>query len=324
VRISVALCTHDGAAFVAEQVGSILAQLPEPDELVLGDDASTDDTVAIVERLVEAHPGSTSLVVRRHDPALGVAANFADAAEHASGDIVVLSDQDDVWMPGKLAAVRAAFEGDPELLLLHTDARLVDEGGSPIGALLLDSLEATPAERHALEQGRAFEVLLRRNLVTGMTAAVRRDLVATAFPVGAGWIHDEWLAAVASAIGRVRLLPVVLADYRQHGGNQIGARRLTRREQLARLREPREPRASEQVARAESHVAALERLGERVPPERLAASRARLAHRRWRRALPRNRLLRAPRVLLHAARGDYARYSYGVRDVLRDLLQPPS
>ncbi|HWM35355.1 MAG TPA: glycosyltransferase family 2 protein [Pseudolysinimonas sp.] len=323
MRISVALCTHDGAGFVEQQVRSILTQDPRPDELVLGDDASRDDTVAIVERLAGEHPGTT-LVVRRHDPPLGVAANFADATAHATGDIVVLSDQDDVWLPGKLAALRDAFAADPEVLLVHSDARLVGADGLPLGRNLLDALEASPAERSGLAGGGGFEVLLRRNLVTGMTAAIRRELADFAFPVGEGWIHDEWLAAIAAATGRIRLLPVALADYRQHGGNQIGARRLTRREQLARLREPREPRASRQLERAESYVAALERLGERVPADRLAAARARVAHRRRRRDLPQNRIARAPRVLFRAALGEYSRFSYGLRDVLRDLLQPPS
>ena len=81
-----ALCTHNGAAYLGEQLESILDQVPEPDEIVLGDDASTDDTVAIAERIVAAHRaagGTTELVVRRHDPALGVVGNFADALAHA-------------------------------------------------------------------------------------------------------------------------------------------------------------------------------------------------------------------------------------------------
>ncbi|MES1170182.1 MAG: glycosyltransferase, partial [Leifsonia sp.] len=109
--ITVALCTRNGAAFVDEQVRSILSQVPEPDELVLGDDASRDDTVAIVERAVADHRasgGRTALVVRRHDPPLGVVGNFEDALQHAKGDLIALSDQDDIWRPGKLEAVVAA------------------------------------------------------------------------------------------------------------------------------------------------------------------------------------------------------------------------
>jgi hypothetical protein len=321
--ISVVLCTHNGAAYLREQVVSILRE--DPFELVLGDDASSDDSVRIVEDLVAVHRdagGSTELMVRRHDPALGVVANFADGLAHARGELVALSDQDDIWHEGKLATLAAAFDADPELLLVHTDARLVDASGSPTGLTLLQALEATPGERAGLEHGDAFATLLRRNLVTGATVMLRRRVVDAAAPFPGTWVHDEWLAAIASALGCLRLLPVPLIDYRQHGANQIGARRPTMSDRWAKLREPREPRASGLVARTEALVAALERLGDAVPAEHLAAARARLAHEERRRALPRVPLARVPRIVRSVARGDYGRYSRGSIDVLRDLVQP--
>jgi glycosyltransferase involved in cell wall biosynthesis len=321
--ISVVLCTHDGAAFIREQVTSILRD--DPDELVLGDDASTDDTVAIVEDLVALHRdagGSTELIVRRHDPALGVVQNFADALAHARGDLIALSDQDDIWHAGKLAVLSAAFDADPDLLLAHTDARLVDATGVPTGLTLLQALEATPGERAGLERGDAFATLLRRNLVTGATVMLRRRLLDAAVPFPGTWVHDEWLAIIASAAGTLRLLPEPLIDYRQHGGNQIGARRPTMRDRWAKLREPREPRASRLIERTQALVAALEALGDAVPPERLAAARARLAHETRRRSLPRLPIARVPAIARAAARGNYGRYSRGAIDILRDLVQP--
>jgi glycosyltransferase involved in cell wall biosynthesis len=320
---SVVLCTHNGAAYIAEQVTSILEN--DPFEIVLGDDASTDDTVAIVERLVAAHRaagGSTELVIRRHDPALGVVANFADGLAHARGDFIALSDQDDVWHDAKLPLMGAILDGDPGILLLHSDARLVDASGRSTGSGLLSALEITPGERAGLEHGDAFATLLRRNLVTGATAVLRRELVDAAVPVPPNWIHDEWLAIIAAAIGTVRLTPFAYIDYRQHGANQIGARRPTMGDRWAKLREPREPRASRLIARTEALVAALERLGDAVPPARLDAARARLAHERRRAALPRVPLARIPGILRAAARGDYSRYSRGSIDVLRDVVQP--
>jgi glycosyltransferase involved in cell wall biosynthesis len=323
--ITVALCTRNGAAFVDEQVRSILSQVPEPDELVLGDDASSDDTVAIVERAVADHRasgGRTALVVRRHEPALGVVGNFEDALRHAGGDLIALSDQDDVWRPGKLEAVVAAFKADPQLLLVHSDARLVDAEGRPTGLDLLQALEITGSERRGLEGGDAFDTLLRRNLVTGATVVMRRELVPIALPVPPGWVHDEWLAAVAAACGTLRLLPLPLIDYRQHGANQIGARRPTLADRWAKLREPREPRATRLVERSTALVARLEQLGGAVPQSHLDGARARLAHEQRRRSLPRPRIARLPRIVAAAARGDYRRYSRGGIDILRDLVQP--
>lgn len=319
------LCTHNGAEYVGQQVRSILAQDPQPDELVLGDDASADNTVAIVEDLIAQHSaagGHVELVVIRHDPALGVVANFADALDRARGDLIALSDQDDVWHVGKLAAMTAAFDADPALLLVHTDARLVDALGTPLGMTVLEALEITSGERSGLERGDAFSTLLRRNLVTGATAVIRRELLSMAAPFPSGWVHDEWLAAVAAAVGTLRLLPEALIDYRQHGSNQIGARRPGMRERWEKLRETREPRASRMVSRSQELVDALVRLGSKVPAEHLAAARAALEHERRRRSLPRRRIARVAPVVAAAARGDYGRYSRGGIDVLRDLVQP--
>ncbi|MBX3193997.1 MAG: glycosyltransferase family 2 protein [Microbacteriaceae bacterium] len=328
MRISVALCTHNGAEFVGEQVQSILRQVPAPDELVLGDDASSDDSVAIVERLVAEHRaagGTTELVVRRHDPALGVVANFADALGAVRGEFVALSDQDDVWRDGRLARALAAFDADPELLLVHSDARLVDAQGAPTGLALLQALEATPGERAGLEHGDAFATLMRRNLVTGATVVLRRDLLDRGAPFPEGWVHDEWLAVLAAASGGLRLIPEPLIDYRQHGANQIGARRPTMADRVAKLREPREPRATRLAHRTGALVERLEELERRgvaVRPDALEAARARLAFEDRRRALPVVRVARVPRILAAAARGEYARYARGAIDVLRDLVQP--
>lgn len=319
------LCTRNGAEFLGPQVASILAQDPAPDEIVVGDDASTDDSLAVIRALVDAHRAAgraLDLVVERHDPPLGVVANFADALARATGDLVALSDQDDVWMPGKLRAAVDAFAADPALLLVHSDARLVDGAGTPLGLTLLDALEATASERAGLERGDGLGVLLRRNLVTGATVVLRRDLVAVATPFPAEWVHDEWLAAIAAATGGVRLLPAPLIDYRQHGGNQIGARRPTAADRWRKLREPREPRASRLVARTALLAAALERLGDAVRPGALAAVSARLAFEERRRSRPRFPLARVPGILRDVRRGDYGAYARGSIDILRDLVQP--
>lgn len=328
-RISVALCTHNGAAHVEQQVRSILAQVPAPAELIVGDDASSDDTVAVIERAVaamrDADPGlELHVEVIRRVPALGVVGNFAATLAACTGELIALSDQDDVWHAGRLTALAALFAADDGLLLAHSDARLVDGDGAPLGLTLLDALEATPAERAGLQHGDGFSVLLRRNLVTGATAMLRRELLDAAAPFPADWVHDEWLAAIAAAVGRVRLLPEPLTDYRQHGGNQIGARRPTMADRWARLREPRADRALRLVRRAEALAERLEALAAAgtVTPERLAQARAKRDHEARRAALPRLPIARIPAVVAGALAGRYGRYSRGAIDVLRDLVQP--
>lgn len=323
--LSVALCTHEGARFVAEQVRSILDQRPAPRELVVGDDASTDDTVAIIERTMararaERPSLPTSLRILRGDAPLGVVANFERTIAACTGALIALSDQDDVWPSGRLARILPEFD-DPRVQLVHTDARLVDAEGRPTGVLLLDALEAGQDERDGLRGGAAFEVLLRRNLVTGATVVLRASLARRAMPFPAAWVHDEWLAALAAVHEGVRLVPEPLLDYRQHGGNQIGASAPTWSRRLARLREPRDTRSARLIARAQALVDAIERDGA-VPPERRRLAQAKAAHERRRAAMPRWQPLRIPAIIAGVVAGRYARYSRGSIDVLRDLVQP--
>lgn len=323
--VSVALCTHNGAAYVGEQVRSILAQRPAPLELVVGDDASTDDTVAVIERTVaEARAADpalrTELRMVRRDTPLGVVRNFEATIAECRGDLVALSDQDDVWHPDKLARLVPRFAADPDLLLVHTDARLVDGAGAPLGLDLLTALEVTAGERAGLESGDAFAVLLRRNLVTGATVVLRRRLLDAAAPFPSGWVHDEWLAVLAAALGTLRLEPAPLIDYRQHAANQIGARKPTMADRWAKLREPRHDRAAWLVERSRLLVERLQDVG--APAARVAAARAKLRHERLRSRLPRLPLLRVPGILGGAITGRYVRYSRGPIDLLRDLVQP--
>ena len=324
-RISVALGTRNGAEYVAQQVRSILNQRPAPCELVVGDDDSSDDTLAIIERVhaeaLAAEPSlATRLTIIRRRPALGVTANFAATLAACKGELIALSDQDDEWMPGKLATLAAAFEADPVLLLAHSDARLVDADGAPLGLTLLEALEATEVERAGLAAGAALPVLLRRNLVTGATVMLRRTLLESAAPIPGEWVHDEWLAAVAAAVGRVRLVPEPLIDYRQHGANQIGARLPTLADRLARLREPR----AERAARLAHRTALLAERGRElgVAPDVQWQLDAKAAHEARRARLSRVRLARVPTVLGGALAGRYGRYSRGAMDVLRDLVTP--
>lgn len=323
------MCTYNGAPYVAEQVESILAQTVPPHELVVGDDASSDDTLRIVERVLAEHRArggaGLDVVVLTRDPAVraepyGVAGNFARALEAATGDVVLLSDQDDRWAPDRVERSVAALERHPDAGLVHGDARLVDAAGEPLGVTLFEALGVSAAEFAEIDAGRGFEGMLRRNLVTGATTAVRGELVARALPVPEGWIHDEWLAIVAGATGRTVVLRESLIDYRQHGRNQIGARKLDWATRVERLREPRTGRNERLLRRARSLAERFEQLP--VGPERLAAVREKLAHEEARSRLPAARIRRLGPVLREWRTGRYRTHGLGAQDVLRDLVQP--
>lgn len=324
-RVSVALGTHNGARYLVEQLGSILAQTHPVAEVVLSDDASSDGTVGLAERLIDEHrstdAATPALVVLRNPVALGVTANFEQALRAASGDLIALCDQDDVWHPDRVARTVAAFTAQPGLDLVAAEARLVDEGGAPLGRSLFETLGVDVRLRLRLESDAAFDELLRRNVLTGATMMVSRSLVERAVPFPASWVHDEWLAMVASVGGGIAVVSNPLIDYRQHGGNQIGVTRLGAGGRLARLREPRTARNARLLARAQDLAARLPGL---VPgDERVAAEvRAKLAHEVMRQRIPARRPARVAPVWREWRSGAYRRYGLGAHDVLRDLVQP--
>lgn len=177
-------------------------------------------------------------------------------------------------------------------------------------------------EKSEFHSGHGFEALLRRNLVTGATLMVRRALVSRARPFPDPWVHDEWLAVIAAATGSTDLLEDELIDYRQHAANQIGAIRRNAVGKFRRILEPRGDRYFYLGLRARVLVERLRLLGDAVPPDLVAEAAGKVAHLDTRESLRANRLLRIVPVLREAATGRYSRYSRGLGDVLRDLLQP--
>lgn len=322
--VSVALGTHNGASFVREQLLSILAQTRPVDQIVVSDDASADATVRIIEAVVREHEQSTGrapeLVVLRNPVALGVTANFEQALGAASGDVVILCDQDDVWHPDRVGAALRAIQGERRVDLVASDARLVDGAGEPLGRTLFDTLGVDASLQRRLQSADAFDELLRRNVVTGATVLVTRDLIERSTPFPTAWVHDEWLAMVASVRGGIALVERPLLDYRQHASNQIGVSRLSLRGRFARLGESRTDRNARLFDRAAQLADRLPRL---TDDERVAAAvREKLAHEQARQALPASRVRRLKPVLRGWRSGGYRRFGLGAQDALRDLVQP--
>ena len=202
MRISIALCTYNGGVYLREQLDSLLAQTRRPDQVVVCDDRSSDDTLAQLEAFaVRAAALGIDALIHPNPVNLGYVRNFEQALRLCDGDLVFLCDQDDLWHHEKLERYAEQFAARPDLMLLHSDARLVDAQGQDLHCALFDAIEVTAAERDAVRAGRALDVLIRRNIVTGATLAMRRELVARALPVEARWRHGECLAVAAAGSG---------------------------------------------------------------------------------------------------------------------------
>ncbi|MBH0098507.1 glycosyltransferase family 2 protein [Salinibacterium sp. NSLL150] len=319
--ISVALCTHNGAAYIEEQLVSILEQQPAPKQLVVSDDASSDDTIARVRHTAARYP-AVQLVVFENTPPLGVTKNFEQAIRACTGDLIALSDQDDAWHTGRLALFAAEFAAHPAVSLIHSDARLVDGGRAPLGHTLSGALGVSGGEVASIHSGDAFSVLLRRNLVTGACTVFRRSLVEFAAPFPPSWVHDEWLGIIAAAVASTDFIEQPTIDYRQHGANQIGATKLTLSGKFGRMMEPRRDRNARLETNMTVLVDRLQRLGTRVSDDKVNQAIAKLEHERMRNSLPEGRLRRIPLVARAFAAGQYGRYSRGPLDAVRDVLQP--
>lgn len=313
--ISVALCTYNGDHYLEEQLSSILSQSLTPDEVVVSDDGSTDGTVALVRRVAIESSVPIRLIA---GPRRGVTANFEHAVHATTGDLIALCDQDDVWHPDHLARLAEEFRRTSRLMV-SSNARLVDYAGVPTGGTLFQSLRLRADEVRGIRDGRAFSILVRRNVVTGATAMLRRDLVRASSPFPRTWLHDEWLALVAASRDGIAILDDVLLDYRQHGANQVGARRLSVPQLVARLVQTPGDRYSQLSLKwaDAADFAASSGWDQR----RVAILRNKAAFERSRSRYPRSRLRRFASAVPHLMSGDYRRFaSQGVVDIARDLL----
>ena len=222
-KISVALCTYNGARFLDEQLESFTTQRRLPDELIIGDDCSTDETLEIIENFKKKSPFPVRLYTNEKN--LGSTKNFERTIARCTGDIIFLSDQDDVWLPEKTAVMENEFDKDKNVGLVFSDANLIGENGDSLG-LKLWKLVLTEDEKNKIKEDRGFEVLLRRNVITGATMAFRADLRHHFIPISTdkitNLIHDGWIALILSLYSKIKFVDKSLILYRQHGSQQIG------------------------------------------------------------------------------------------------------
>jgi glycosyltransferase involved in cell wall biosynthesis len=218
-RISVALCTYNGERFLSQQLASILRQTRLPDEVVVCDDRSTDRTV----EMVRAFAASVSLPVRVfvNERNLGFVANFERAIGLCEGSLIALSDQDDIWRPTRLERSEQEFTSHPEVGLVFSDGDIIDDQDQLVGTRLWTYFGFAGEVRERLLAG-DYTVLVKNRFVTGATVMFRSELRKVCLPIGAGWIHDEWIVAATAAVAELRPLELPLIRYRKHAAQQVG------------------------------------------------------------------------------------------------------
>lgn len=200
--ISVCMATYNGELFVEAQLLSILSQLSENDEVIISDDGSTDGTVDKINGLNDGRIKWAGL-----EGGLGIVKNFERALEFSNGDVIFLSDQDDVWLPGKVAQ---CIEVLKEHVLVVSDCCVVNA----------ELEEITCSFFQYRKSGAGIIHNLIRNSYLGCCMAFRRELLSLCLPIPAkAPMHDMWIGLNAETIGGVKFLPQILLLYRRHGAN---------------------------------------------------------------------------------------------------------
>jgi glycosyltransferase involved in cell wall biosynthesis len=205
LSVSVCMATYNGGQYLQIQLQSILTQLGPTDELIVADDGSSDHTLELLHSLADER----IRVLPCSGIRLGPVRNFERAISSAGMDIIVLSDQDDIWHPDKLKTIRTEFN-EKTIVAMVSDARIIDASGAVIG----ESFQATKGSAGG------FWSNLLRNRYLGCCMAFRREANAFLLPFPRSInMHDEWIGLCCSLAGRLCWVPHKLIDYRRHDGN---------------------------------------------------------------------------------------------------------
>lgn len=219
--VSVALATYNGETFINDQVSSIVQQLKDDDELIICDDQSTDKTISILNNLKQHIGCYLSITINeiRQYPRK----NFFKTIQLCSGDIIFLSDQDDIWLPNKVEKIVSYFELHPDIDIVVTDALLLEEKDWMVNKTVWKIFNFAPSVFHT--QYSLFKFLmLFGNFTPGATMALRKSALSYLLPydTATNYWHDEWLIFLAAAKGKLGLIDEPLIKYRVHDNQQVG------------------------------------------------------------------------------------------------------
>ncbi|RUO78092.1 family 2 glycosyl transferase [Idiomarina seosinensis] len=199
------MATYNGAKYIKEQLQSFAEQTRQPDELIITDDCSTDETEAIVREFAKKVPFGVKFY--RNQKKLGYCGNFNESLLKTTGDIIFLSDQDDVWFPEKIEYVCKTASKKPGVLAIMNDAELTDGTLNSVGLTKLGQMKSLG--------------LGHERFVMGCCCAIRRELLDLCLPIPQGVAgHDNWVVAFADGLKSKFVCGKVLQYYRRHGSNE--------------------------------------------------------------------------------------------------------
>ncbi len=207
--VAVVVATYNGAAYLLAQLESIAQQTHTPVQIIIVDDASSDDTVRIAHAFAAQHP---EVMVVQNETRLGYIKNFEKGMLLATANYVALSDQDDIWVPHKLEKLLANIGGQ---MLAYSDSELIDANGH-----LLHQKMSSIKNQLAYHTPIMYAI---GAWAPGHAMLFKKELIDKAVPFPALVTHDFWLGFVATCYSKVVYVNEPLVHYRQHTQNAIGA-----------------------------------------------------------------------------------------------------
>lgn len=321
-KISIAVCTYNGEKYLQEQLDSFTAQTRLPDEVVICDDCSQDATRQILENFAESAAFPVKLYFNKRN--LGFLKNFEKAIKLCSGEIIILSDQDDVWHEEKIELIEAEFAKSEKIGMVYADAELVNESLDILETSMWQKTGFDAEKQKLFVDGKAFDLLLVRGYVYGSSMAFRsvyRDLFLP-FPENTAFIHDNWIAFMLCAVTNFSLINKKLIKYRQHQQQFVGIIE-DEKPKFDSLVESGK-RINEYEGKINQLLIAEKRFKESSYPiklnELLPGMTVVRKHFLTRANLPKNFVLRLFKVTRELLNGHYHRYSNGFRSAAKDLI----
>ena len=222
MKISAIIPTFNAGNYIIPLLESISHQTRLPDEVVVSDDASTDSTIELIEEF--ASQANIPIKILHHEPE-GISANYTNALFNSSGDIVIVGDHDDIWLPNKVEYIHRAFSENPEVAVVATDSEIVDEQLRSLGTTLRGGLSASSKQAKIASKNdfRFFLMGARLDAHTlSFRAQVKEILQETDFSGLPGFWFENRVCAAALSFGKLLYLPDVTTLYRQHPSQHIG------------------------------------------------------------------------------------------------------
>lgn len=199
-KITVCVATYNGENYIKEQLDSILSQLGKHDEVVISDDGSTDRTLEIIQIINDPR------IKIYHSSFRNVILNFENALEKATGDIIFLSDQDDIWYPNKVEKSIKILENQ-DLIFSNL-------------SVFSDDITENYAMYDIRKNHNCMAYNFVKNHCVGATIAFRANLLKYILPIPKGIeMHDMWIYFISSVYGKTHYYRSPLIYYRRHGSN---------------------------------------------------------------------------------------------------------